>query len=60
MTCHGPVRGVQPGPTGANEVPAARTFIERLPRKALLKPLDELFRAKVTFGRDLMEIPSRV
>ncbi len=60
MNNHGRVRGVQPVRAGTNEVPAARTFIERLPRNARLKPLDELFRAKVTFGRDLMEIPGRV
>jgi len=54
MNNHGRVRGVQPVRPGTNEITADCTFIERLPRKALLKPLDELFRAKVTFGRDLM------
>src|SRR6266699_130905 len=28
---HGRVHGVQPVPAGANEIPAARTFIERCP-----------------------------
>ncbi len=60
MNNHGRVRGVQPVRAGTNEITADCTFIERLPRKALLKPLDELFRAKVTFGRDLMGIPGRV